>query len=73
MGSSTADGGNCLHGNLASYAMPATPDLPAFETRRTETPTPLNPLEVKGIGESGTIGATRRSRTRSWTPWPIWA
>jgi CO/xanthine dehydrogenase Mo-binding subunit len=33
-------------------------DLPAFETLRTETPTPLNPLGVKGIGESGTIGAT---------------
>ena len=50
--------GNCLHGNLASYAMPAAADLPAFETQRTETPTPLNPLGAKGIGESGTIGAT---------------
>jgi aerobic carbon-monoxide dehydrogenase large subunit len=50
--------GNCLHGNLASYAMPSPPDLPAFETQRMETPTPLNPLGVKGIGESGTIGAT---------------
>jgi len=50
--------GNCLHGNLAAYAMPSAADLPAFETRRTETPTPLNPLGVKGIGESGTIGAT---------------
>src|SRR5215218_10189456 len=50
--------GNCLHGNLAAYGMPSAADLPAFETRRTETPTPLNPLGVKGIGESGTIGAT---------------
>ena len=50
--------GNCLNGNLASYAMPAAADLPAFETRRTQTPTPLNPLGAKGIGESGTIGAT---------------
>ena len=50
--------GNCLHGNLSSYAMPAAADLPAFETRRTQTPTPLNPLGAKGIGESGTIGAT---------------
>ena len=50
--------GNCLHGNLASYAMPAAADLPAFETQRMETPTPLNPLGVKGIGESGTVGAT---------------
>jgi carbon-monoxide dehydrogenase large subunit len=50
--------GNCLHGNLATYGMPGPPDLPAFETERMETPTPLNPLGVKGIGESGTIGAT---------------
>jgi carbon-monoxide dehydrogenase large subunit len=50
--------GNCLHGNLASYGMPGAADLPAFETERMETPTPLNPLGVKGIGESGTIGAT---------------
>jgi len=50
--------GNCLHGNLAAYGMPSAADLPAFETQRTETPTPLNPLGVKGIGESGTIGAT---------------
>jgi aerobic carbon-monoxide dehydrogenase large subunit len=50
--------GNCLHGNLAVYAMPTAADLPAFETLRTETPTPLNPLGAKGIGESGTIGAT---------------
>jgi aerobic carbon-monoxide dehydrogenase large subunit len=50
--------GNCLNGSLASYAMPAAADLPAFETERTQTPTPLNPLGAKGIGESGTIGAT---------------
>jgi carbon-monoxide dehydrogenase large subunit len=52
------ENGNCLHGNLASYTMPAAADLPAFETQRTETPTPLNPLGAKGIGESGTIGST---------------
>jgi aerobic carbon-monoxide dehydrogenase large subunit len=50
--------GNCLNGNLASYAMPSAAELPAFETQRTQTPTPLNPLGAKGIGESGTIGAT---------------
>jgi carbon-monoxide dehydrogenase large subunit len=49
--------GNCLTGTLASYAMPAAADLPSFETERTQTPTPLNPLGAKGIGESGTIGA----------------
>jgi carbon-monoxide dehydrogenase large subunit len=32
--------------------------LPSYETAHTETPTPLNPLGAKGIGESGTIGST---------------
>jgi carbon-monoxide dehydrogenase large subunit len=50
--------GNCLNATLASYTMPAAADLPAFETQRTQTPTPLNPLGAKGIGESGTVGAT---------------
>jgi aerobic carbon-monoxide dehydrogenase large subunit len=50
--------GNCLTGTLASYAMPSAADLPAFETVRTQTPSPLNPLGAKGIGESGAIGAT---------------
>ncbi len=50
--------GNCLTANLVAYAMPSAPDLPVFETQRTETPTPRNPLGAKGIGESGTIGST---------------
>ena len=50
--------GNCVTGTLASYAMPSAVELPAFETQRTETPTPLNPLGAKGVGESGTIGST---------------
>jgi carbon-monoxide dehydrogenase large subunit len=33
-------------------------ELPSFEVLTMETPTPLNPLGAKGIGESGTIGAT---------------
>jgi carbon-monoxide dehydrogenase large subunit len=44
--------------SLADYAMPTAAELPLFETARTETPTPLNPLGAKGIGESGTIGST---------------
>jgi carbon-monoxide dehydrogenase large subunit len=43
---------------LATYAMPSAAELPAFETSHTRTPTPLNPLGVKGIGESATIGST---------------
>jgi carbon-monoxide dehydrogenase large subunit len=50
--------GNCLTGSLTSYALPTAAELPMFETARTETPSPLNPLGAKGIGESGAIGAT---------------
>jgi carbon-monoxide dehydrogenase large subunit len=50
--------GNPLTANLADYAMPSAAEVPSFETYNTETPTPLNPLGAKGIGESGTIGST---------------
>src|SRR6202011_120689 len=52
------DDGNPLTGNLMDYAMPSAAELPSFEVSNTETPTPLNPLGAKGIGESGTIGST---------------
>jgi carbon-monoxide dehydrogenase large subunit len=52
------DDGNPLTGTLVDYAIPAASELPSFETAHTETPTPLNPLGAKGIGESGTIGST---------------
>jgi carbon-monoxide dehydrogenase large subunit len=52
------DDGNPLTGNLMDYAMPSAAELPSFEASNTETPTPLNPLGAKGIGESGTIGST---------------
>jgi carbon-monoxide dehydrogenase large subunit len=38
--------------------MPTAADLIGFETANTETPTPMNPLGAKGIGESATIGST---------------
>ena len=50
--------GNPLTTNLADYPFISAAELPMFETFHTETPTPFNPLGVKGIGESGTIGAT---------------
>ena len=50
--------GNPRNTNFADYAVPAASELPRFETAHTETPTPLNPLGAKGIGESGTIGST---------------
>ncbi|MFC5141055.1 xanthine dehydrogenase family protein molybdopterin-binding subunit [Actinomycetospora rhizophila] len=50
--------GNPTSGNLASYVIPSAADLISYEATNTETPTPLNPLGAKGIGESGTIGST---------------
>jgi carbon-monoxide dehydrogenase large subunit len=38
--------------------MPAASELPSFERGVMETPTPLNPLGAKGIGESATVGST---------------
>jgi aerobic carbon-monoxide dehydrogenase large subunit len=50
--------GNPTTGNLASYTIPSAADLCSYEASNTETPTFLNPLGAKGIGESGTIGST---------------
>ena len=50
--------GNPLTGTLADYAAISATELPSFELLVSETPTPVNPLGVKGIGEAGTIGAT---------------
>ena len=52
------DDGNPQTANLMDYAMPSAAEFPSFEASNTETPTPLNPLGAKGIGESGTIGST---------------
>ena len=52
------DDANPLSGTLVSYLIPTAGMLPSFELGELETPTPLNPLGAKGIGESGTIGAT---------------
>jgi len=49
--------GQLLTGNLTTYLMPTAPDVPRFELARTVTPTPVNPLGAKGIGESGTLAA----------------
>jgi carbon-monoxide dehydrogenase large subunit len=50
--------GQLLTATLMDYAMPLTTELPHFETDSTVTPSPINPLGVKGIGEAGTIGST---------------
>ncbi len=50
--------GNPVNGSFAEYALPSAAELPSFDARSTETPTPLNPLGAKGIGEAATIGST---------------
>jgi carbon-monoxide dehydrogenase large subunit len=50
--------GNPLTGNFMDYAIPSAAEFPMFEVHSTETPTPLNPLGAKGIGEASTIGST---------------
>jgi carbon-monoxide dehydrogenase large subunit len=52
------DNGQLLSGSMMTYALPKAEGLPMFETERTVTPTPVNPLGVKGAGEAGTIAST---------------
>jgi carbon-monoxide dehydrogenase large subunit len=50
--------GQLVTGTFVDYALPTAAELPSFETDRTETPSPVNSLGVKGIGEAGTIAAS---------------
>ena len=50
--------GQLVTGTLMDYAIPRATQIPWLELDRTETPSPVNPLGVKGVGEAGTIGAT---------------
>jgi carbon-monoxide dehydrogenase large subunit len=52
------EGGNPITSNLADYAFISAAELPSVEVVHMETPTFVNPLGAKGIGESGTIGST---------------
>jgi carbon-monoxide dehydrogenase large subunit len=53
------DAGNLLTTSLVDYLIPTAATLPLFELDRTVTPTHVNPLGVKGIGEAGTIGSAQ--------------
>lgn len=53
------DVGNLLTGSMIDYPIPAAESLPMFSLDRTVTPTDVNPLGVKGIGEAGTIGSAQ--------------
>jgi carbon-monoxide dehydrogenase large subunit len=50
--------GNPITSNLADYGIPTAAELPSLEVASTETPTTLNPLGAKGIGEAATVGST---------------
>ncbi len=52
------DSGQLLTGSMMDYALPKALAFPRFELAMTETPTAVNPLGVKGIGETGTIAST---------------
>ena len=51
------DAGTLVTGSMQDYAIPKIQQIPPMETRSTVTPSPTNPLGVKGIGEAGTIAA----------------
>jgi carbon-monoxide dehydrogenase large subunit len=52
------DDGQLLTGSFMDYAVPRATDFPRFELDNTVTPTPVNPLGAKGVGEAGTLGST---------------
>jgi carbon-monoxide dehydrogenase large subunit len=52
------DDGNLITGSMVNYLVPSAAEVPSFELGSTETPSPTNPLGVKGVGETGTIAST---------------
>jgi len=49
--------GNLLTASMLDYLVPSAAELPSLELGTTVTPTPVNAMGVKGVGEAGTIGA----------------
>jgi carbon-monoxide dehydrogenase large subunit len=52
------DSGQLVSGEFMDYALPKARSMPWIESAHTTTPSPVNPLGVKGVGEAGTIGST---------------
>ncbi|MGB6942033.1 MAG: xanthine dehydrogenase family protein molybdopterin-binding subunit [Bryobacteraceae bacterium] len=52
------DSGQLITGEFMDYALPKASNIPWIETSHTITPSPVNPLGVKGVGEAGTIGCS---------------
>ena len=67
------ENGQLVSGSLMDYAVPKADDLVNFELDRTETPSPVNALGVKGIGERERSPPASRSSTLWSTPWLHWA
>jgi len=53
------ENGQLVSGTLMDYAVPTAAMVPAYETDRTVTPSPVNPMGVKGAGEAGTIASAQ--------------
>jgi carbon-monoxide dehydrogenase large subunit len=47
--------GQLLNGSLMDYALPAATDIPVMQVTHLHSPSPLNPLGVKGVGEGGAV------------------
>jgi len=52
------ENGQLITGSMMNYSLPKADDMCSVEVARTETPTPVNPLGIKGAGETGTIAST---------------
>ena len=52
------ENGQLVSGELTEYAIPKAAGMPWIEASHTQTPSPVNPLGVKGVGEAGTIGCS---------------
>jgi carbon-monoxide dehydrogenase large subunit len=66
--------GNLVTGSLVNYLVPSAAELPSFEVERTETPSPTNPLGVKGVGETGAIAspaAVLNAVVDALSPWGV--
>jgi carbon-monoxide dehydrogenase large subunit len=50
--------GQLVTGTFVDYSLPTAAELPSIETDRTVTPSPVNSMGVKGVGEAGTIAAS---------------
>ena len=56
-GASTTRTATCMTTSMPNYLVPSAAELPTWEVDRTETPSPTNPLGVKGVGETGAIAS----------------